>query len=131
MRRTGIIHAELARALAALRHTDTLVISDSGLPVPAGPAVIDLGVVYGMSPFAVVLDAILAEVVVEAATVSEPVVTQNPGCWKLLQDRLPALERIPHEEFKAQVGHARFVVRTGEATPYANVLLRAGVPFLD
>jgi D-ribose pyranose/furanose isomerase RbsD len=44
---------------------------------------------------------------------------------------LPGLERVPHEEFKAQVGHARFVVRTGEATPYANVLLRAGVPFLD
>jgi D-ribose pyranase len=36
---------------------------------------------------------------------------------------------VPHEELKRMVGDARLVVRTGEATPYSNVLLRCGVPF--
>lgn len=34
-----------------------------------------------------------------------------------------------HVDFKDLVRHASFVVRTGEDTPYANVILRAGVPF--
>jgi D-ribose pyranase len=36
---------------------------------------------------------------------------------------------IPHEEFKARTAAARAVVRTGEFTPYANVILIAGVTF--
>jgi D-ribose pyranase len=42
---------------------------------------------------------------------------------------LPQLKRIPHEELKQLVGKVAFVVRTGEARPYANVVLRAGVAF--
>jgi D-ribose pyranase len=34
-----------------------------------------------------------------------------------------------HEEFKARTRADRLVVRTGEARPYANVILRCGVPF--
>jgi D-ribose pyranase len=36
---------------------------------------------------------------------------------------------VPHEELKLMVTGAKFVVRTGEATPYSNVILRCGVPF--
>ena len=40
------------------------------------------------------------------------------------------LERVPHEQFKALTrdGTSAFV-RTGECTPYANVILCSGVTF--
>ena len=34
MLKTGILHPQLARVLAELRHKDTLVIGDAGLPIP-------------------------------------------------------------------------------------------------
>jgi D-ribose pyranase len=131
MRTGGIVNAQLSRVLSELRHTDLLVISDSGLPVPpGGPEVVDLAVVYGVPSFETVLRAVLGEIVVEAATAAEEIVDANPACWSLLRDSLdPDVELVPHEGFKALTGAARAVVRTGEATPYANVLLRCGVPF--
>jgi D-ribose pyranase len=129
MRTTGIIHAELASALTGLRHTDLFAVSDSGLPVPSGVPVIDLGISYGFPHFEPVLDLILREVTVEAAWGSRDVSTENPDTATLLAERVQA-ELIDHEEFKRRIAGCRFVVRTGEARPYANVLLRAGVPWL-
>ena len=40
-----------------------------------------------------------------------------------------ACNSVPHEEFKAQTPNARAVVRTGECTPYANVIVSSGVTF--
>ncbi|QIS03307.1 D-ribose pyranase [Nocardia brasiliensis] len=128
MRTTGLIHAELTSALVALRHTDTFAVSDSGLPVPPGIRVIDLGISYGLPRFAQVVELILAEVTVEAAWGSAEVAAVNQEATELLR-RLDA-ELLPHEAFKERIGRCRFVVRTGEALPYANVLFRAGVPWL-
>ncbi len=128
MRTTGIIHAELAAALTGLRHTDLFAISDSGLPVPAAVPVIDLGISYGFPRFEPILDLVLHEVTVEAAWASREVIAENPDAARLLTENLHA-ELIDHEAFKSRIAGCRFVVRTGEARPYANVLLRAGVPW--
>ncbi len=131
MRRTGILNARLASALARLRHTDTFVVSDSGLPVPPEVETIDLAVVYGIPSFEAVLRAILAEIVVEAAFVSAPIAEHNPACLALIEELHPGVEAIAHDELKARVASASFVVRTGEAKPFANAILRAGVPFFE
>jgi D-ribose pyranase len=129
--RGGIIHGRLAAVLAGLRHTDGLVIADSGLPVPVGgPEVVDLAVVYGVPPFGVVLEAVLDAIVVEAVTVARELPSANPACWEHLGRVVDApVDQVGHDAFKELVGGARAVVRTGEATPYANVLVRCGVPF--
>ncbi len=129
MRTSGLIHAELLSALTALRHTDLFAISDSGLPVPRGVVVIDLGIAYGLPRFQPVLELVLREVTVEKAWASRDVEQRNPEVAALL-GALDA-EPLAHDEFKRRVGDCRFVVRTGEASPFANVLLRAGVPWLD
>ncbi|MEF1307007.1 RbsD/FucU domain-containing protein, partial [Vibrio owensii] len=36
---------------------------------------------------------------------------------------------VSHEDFKARTEQSRAVVRTGECTPYANVIFQAGVVF--
>lgn len=53
----------------------------------------------------------------------------NPAAAELLDSRLPELHLVTHEKLKELSAGARLVVRTGEARPYANVLLRCGVFF--
>ncbi|GGT20560.1 D-ribose pyranase [Nonomuraea spiralis] len=129
MKRAGILNAGLAGAMARLGHTDQVLVCDSGMPVPPGVRVVDLAFLPGIPAFADVLDGLLAELVVEGATVAEEVRAGNPGCADLLAARLPELAYVPHEELKRLSAGARLIVRTGEATPYSNVILRCGVAF--
>jgi D-ribose pyranase len=129
MKRGGILNAQLAGALARLGHTDTVVVCDAGLPLPPGPKVVDLAFRLGIPSFEPILSGLLEELVVEGATAAEEVESGNPVCYELLVSRFPQIGLVPHEELKQMVGEARLVVRTGEATPYSNVLLRCGVPF--
>ncbi len=39
------------------------------------------------------------------------------------------VDEVSHEQFKQLCKSARAVVRTGECTPYANVILESGVIF--
>ena len=129
MRRGGIINADLAGSLARLGHTDLVVVCDAGLPIPPGPAVVDLAFRFGVPVFETVLLGLLEELVVEGAIAAEEVENQNPRSHELLKTRLPDLALVSHDELKRIVGGAKLVVRTGEATPYSNVILRCGVPF--
>lgn len=129
MKKGGILHAELNAALARLGHTDQVVVADCGLPIPPGPVVVDLAFTFGVPSFVEVLDGLLAELVVERAVVAAEVDDVNPLCAEAIDLRLPAVERITHAEFKTKVAASRLVIRTGEASPYANVLLTCGVPF--
>lgn len=128
MKRSGILNADLAGRLAALGHTDRFAVTDSGFPVPAGVPVVDLRVVYGLPGFVPVLEAILAEVVVESAVVADELAEANPGLATALRRHLPDATTVSHTELK-QTRDLRFAVRTGEDTPYANVVLTAGVGF--
>ena len=129
MKRGGILNAQLAGALARLGHTDTVVVCDAGLPIPLGPEVVDLTFRFGVPAFETVILGLLEELVIEGATAAEEVKSNNPACHELLVSQFPQIELVPHEELKRMVGGAWLVVRTGEATPYSNVILRCGVPF--
>jgi len=129
MKRGGILNAELSRRLALLGHTDTLVVADCGLPQPPGVPVVDLAVVFGVPSFEQVLRALAAEIVVEAAVVATEAESRNPAVVRLAGSLFGDVEQVPHEDFKGRTAGARLLVRTGEASPYANVILRCGVPF--
>ncbi|MEU7742867.1 RbsD/FucU domain-containing protein [Nonomuraea sp. NPDC049158] len=123
MRHDGLWHPRLLHILSAVGHTDLIVVADPGLPVPPGVETVDLVWRRGEPAFLPVLEAVLGELVVETAYVAEE---SPPG---FLDGVLTRTERIPHTHLKQLTGRARAVVRTGEATPYANVVLQAGVPF--
>ncbi|MEU9321343.1 D-ribose pyranase [Streptomyces sp. NPDC048295] len=129
MKKAGILNRRLAGALAGLGHGDGVLVCDAGMPIPDGPRVVDLAFRAGVPSFAEVLDGLLDELVVEGATAAREVREANPEAARLLAERLPELAHVPHEELKALSAGARLVVRTGEARPYANVLLRCGVFF--
>ena len=125
MKRTKLLHAALSEAVAAAGHGDTIVIADVGLPVPNGVPVIDLAVLPGVPKIWDVLDAVLSEFEVEEAFIAEEAEDWVKDAFK----RFTGVEEIPHEELKARSASARAIVRTGEVTPYANIILVAGVTF--
>ncbi|MBV1940294.1 D-ribose pyranase [Streptomyces sp. BV286] len=130
MKKSGILNRHLAGATAELGHGDGVLVCDAGMPIPAGPRVVDLAFRAGVPSFAEVLDGLLEELVVESATAAEEVREANPEAAALLAGRFPAaLTHVSHDDLKALSAHARLIVRTGEARPYANVLLRCGVFF--
>ena len=129
MKKTGILHADLAAHLARLGHTDQFLVVDSGFPVPPGVPVVDLRVVYGLPGFAPVLTAIADEVVIEHTLVATELAGANPTIHDVIVGRFGELDTVDHSELKRRAAAARFAVRTAEDTPYANVLLTAGVGF--
>lgn len=129
MRKHGILNRHLTGALAELGHGDGVLVCDAGMPIPDGPRVVDLAFRAGVPSFAEVLEGLLDELVVEGATAASEIRDANPAAAGLLTDRFPALTLVPHERLKKLSAGARLVVRTGEARPYANVLLRCGVFF--
>lgn len=132
MRKTSTtINPTLSRVISETGHTDLIVVTDAGLPIPPGSERIDLAYRPGAPAFFDVLDTVLAEMVVEGATVSAEVADHSPEVLQQLRDRLPGIEieLIPHVEFKKRTHAARAFVRSGEFTPYANVILHAGVAY--
>ncbi|UPZ31096.1 D-ribose pyranase [Streptomyces sp. LRE541] len=130
MKKTGILNRHLAGATAELGHGDGVLICDAGMPIPAGPRVVDLAFRAGIPSFQEVLEGLLEELVVEGATAAEEIRAANPAASGLLTTHFPAtLTHVSHEELKTLSADAHLIVRTGEARPYANVLLRCGVFF--
>ncbi|RSZ41194.1 MULTISPECIES: D-ribose pyranase [unclassified Variovorax] len=131
MKRSPLLHAELSHVIASLGHGDMLVLGDAGLPIPDGPRRIDLAVARGVPLLNDVLQAVLSEMQVEGIVVADEALG---GDTKKLPDWYPQSlgiepQTVSHEEFKRRTAKARAMVRTGECTPYANIILVAGVKF--
>jgi len=139
MKATTLLNAPLSHAIARMGHTDTLVVCDAGLPIPRGPERIDLAVTAGLPGFIDTLRAVLAELWIERVTIAVEMETVSPAlaeATKALVSEVATergrgveIDLVPHEEFKRLSGAATAIVRTGECTPYANIILRSGVPF--
>ena len=128
MKKTGIINAPISTVIAHLEHTDMLTVADAGLPVPATTQRIDLALKPGVPGFLETLEVVLTELFVEKAYVSEDILSVSPqiyqGIKKLLGD-VPIVS-VPHVEFKQMTAHSKAIIRTGEYTPFALVILVAG-----
>ncbi|GGJ66762.1 D-ribose pyranase [Deinococcus aquiradiocola] len=132
MKHQGLLHPELSGIVAGIGHTQTIVIGDVGLPVPDGVRRIDLAVSAGVPSLLDVLRAVLSELIVEGVTVAEETRLYSPDWSAQLEPLLPAPRReVPHTRFKELVQDAYVVVRTGEVTSYANVILHCGVNFWE
>ncbi|HEY4293218.1 D-ribose pyranase [Luteibacter sp.] len=132
MRRSGLLHAELNRIIAAMGHTDTLVIGDAGLPVPPGVPCVDLAVLPGTPSFAAVFEAVYTELAVESVTMASEIHERNHAMAELsarLRKEGVGVDEVSHDELKRLSARAVAVVRSGETSPYANVILHAGVTF--
>lgn len=131
MKKIGIIHSELSRLISELGHTDTIVIADSGLPIPPGVKRIDLALKRGVPGYLETLETIMEEMQIERYTVADEMSQVSPEIFERTRLTLEDAEAhsVSHERFKELTRLAKAVIRTGEHTAYANVILHAGVTF--
>jgi D-ribose pyranase len=132
MKKIGILHTQLSRVIASMAHGDMLVIGDAGLPVPPGVEMVDLALKEGVPGFIETLEAVLGELQVESAVIDLEQEEVSPQMYQEFTSMWPQdipVRKVPHPEFKEMTKTAKAVVRTGEFTPYTNIILIAGVLF--
>ena len=131
MKKSGILNQPISALIAGLGHQDMIVIADAGLPIPAGVPRIDLALTPGIPTFLQVVDAVRQEMTVERLIVAAEMETHRPAVRQALAERFAGVptETRSHAAFKDLTRTAAAVIRTGEYTPYANVILVAGVNF--
>lgn len=135
MKRNGILNSDVSRVLSYMGHTDRLAIGDCGLPIPDGTERIDLALAFGEPPFLRVLELVLQDMKVEKIVLAQEIIDQNPDMLAkvraLFDDQAVEIAFVPHTEFKKQTADCKAVIRTGETTPYANIILQSGCIFAD
>lgn len=129
MMKHGILNSDIAKVLADLGHTDQIIICDAGLPVPAGVPKIDVALALGVPSFNDVLSLLEAEMAVEKVVLAEEIKEHNPRVLTHVASLYEEINYVSHEEFKQLSSQAKAIIRTGENTPYANIILQAGVLF--
>ena len=128
MKKVGIINQPISAIISGLGHTDTLTIADAGLPIPATTKRIDLALMTGVPSFMQTLHVVLEEFFVEKAIVAEEMRAVSPQIFEGVSQILGQvpIELVPHISFKELTADSRAIIRTGEFTPYANIILVSG-----
>ncbi len=131
MKKTKVINSDISRVIAQMGHFDKLSIGDAGMPVPAGTEKIDLAVDNGIPSFTQVLLNVLEELEVQRIYLAEEIKSENPKMLESIQEIMPnvPVTFIPHSEMKQDLNNCRAFIRTGEMTPYSNIILESGVVF--
>ena len=128
MLKTGILNPALNSLLSRVRHTNTLVIADRGFPFWPTIETIDLSLVDGVPTVNQVLEAIRANFVIGKVYAAQEFTSVNTvAAVDALKARLGTipLQFEPHVEFKKRVPLAIGLVRTGDTTQYANLILES------
>lgn len=130
MKKSAVLNTGISSVIADMGHFDLLGIGDAGMPVPVGTKKIDLAVTLGLPRFIDVLHNVLTELKVQKVYLAEEIKTNNPEQLKAIQTIVSVpIEFIPHTEMKKRLADTKAFIRTGEATPFSNILLESGVTF--
>ena len=131
MKKIGVINAPISTMIAELGHMDTMTIADAGLPIPKGVHRIDLALTKGIPGFIDTLRVILSEMKIEKVVVADEMKQISPSILTEIQSLIgdTPIDFVPHQQFKNLTKSSRAIIRTGEFTPYTNIILVSGVVF--
>lgn len=126
----GIINPDILSLLARVRHTNALVIADRGFPYWPMIETIDISLVDGIPTVAQVLGALRGNFdVVEAYMAEEFRLENSTSTQQRFADALAVpITFEPHLDLKKRVPEAIGLIRTGDTTQYANIVLVSGRP---
>ena len=128
MLKTGILNPQLNSLLSRIRHTNTLVIADRGFPFWPMIETVDVSVVDDLPTVLQLLKAIRPNFQIGKAWMAQEFLQQNgPNIRDTFAETLRgiALTHEPHIEFKKRIPHAIGIIRTGDTTQYANLILES------
>lgn len=135
MRPNRILHPELAAALATLGHTDIVMVTDAGFPIPADANRIDLGFYEGLPDVLDILRVLRREIFVEEVHFATDARDRNPDLYAALQQIYTGsgaeFRGTTHEALCQDFAkRAKVIIRSGSFNPWANLALVASTdPF--
>lgn len=138
MKKSALLNAKLSYCIASLGHFDEITICDAGLPIPSQPERIDLALTHGVPAFIDTVAVVLSEMQITGVILAEELKQVSPELHLQLLDLIKKeqvsghhidITYISHQAFKDRTIESKAVVRTGECTPYANVIFQSGVVF--
>jgi len=130
MKSGKILNAELSHAIASMGHTDLMMVTDAGFPIPPTAWRVDLALVQDVPDLETVLSAIAAELIAEKVSYATEMAENNVPLLEKVKRLFPASEYapIPHEQILNEMAaKAKVIVRTGAFDPWGNILLYSGV----
>lgn len=131
MKKTPLLNSDISRVISQMGHTDSIAIGDAGLPIPNSVERIDLAVIKNLPTFIDTLKAVLTELQIEEVQIATEIKKASPQVYEEIAKEIGNVKItwISHEELKENLKKCKAVVRTGEQTPYANIILKSGVVF--
>lgn len=131
MKKGNLFNSVINEVISKMGHTDMIVVGDSGLPIPNGVKRIDLALTKGIPGFMETLEILVDNLEVEAVILASEIKENNIEINDDIEKLFPNLEiqYVNHEDFKSITSEAKAIIRTGECTPYANIILKSGVIF--
>ncbi len=128
MLKAGILNPRILSLLGRVRHTNTLVISDRGFPFWPQIETVDISLVDDLPRVLDVLKAVRANFNIGHAWMAEEFRGANSAAtcmeFSSVLNGIP-LTYEPHIEFKKRVPLAIVLIRTGDTTPYGNMILES------
>ena len=133
MKKAGILNSDISRVLSYMGHTDRIAVGDCGLPIPDETERIDLALAFGIPTFMQTLEIVAQDMKIEKIILAEEIKVQNPEVLQQIEALFDGqdieVEYVSHTELKAKTRDCKAVIRTGETTPYANIILQSGCIF--
>ncbi len=128
MLKTGILNPQINSLVSRVRHTNTLVIADSGFPFWPMIETVDISVVDDLPTVLQVLKAIRPNFNIGKAWMAQEFLKVNSAKTRVaFTSALLGVELThePHIEFKKRIPHAIGLIRTGDTTQYGNIILES------
>ena len=131
MKKIGILNGEISSVVSKMGHKDLIAIGDCGLPIPDKTKRIDIALSKNIPSFIDTLKNVLLELQVEEVILATETEENNPKVFAEIKKQFENVKFtfITHEELKIMLNECKAVIRTGEQTPYANIILKSGVIF--
>ncbi len=128
MLQSGILNPHVLNLLARIRHTNTLVIADWAFPFWPEIETVDISLTLGIPTVLDVLDLLTPNFKIGRIWQAEEFLANNPSekveAFARSFGEIP-LTREPHVDFKKRVPGAIGLIRTGDPTPYGNIILES------
>jgi D-ribose pyranase len=126
MLKSGILNPAINSLLSRVRHTNRLVIADRGFPFWPQIETVDISLIDDVPQVLDVVQAILAEFEVGNIWMAEEFKAANTEATQATFAKLaPNAVWLPHARFKELVPSCIGLIRTGDTTQYANMILES------
>jgi len=129
MQEVGIVNRELARVLAQQGHGDCLMVVDAGFAIPKSADVVDISLAENCPMLIDTLQELKKFFSVEKLIFANDTKEVSPSLFNKITQLFGAevpVELVTHPQIKELSTRVKAVIRTGDFTAFANVILVSG-----